>query len=118
MVADEIGRTVPADCASKMMVMEFKFHRVTAFEIVAPHVLQVWFEDKTSQQIDFAPVLYGEMFRPLRDLKLFEQVSIDPEVHTLVWPNGADFNPDMLHDWNKHAEEIHRSAAKFETVSV
>jgi hypothetical protein len=30
---------------------------------------------------------------------LFEQVKIDPEVHTLVWPNGADFDPATLHDW-------------------
>jgi hypothetical protein len=30
---------------------------------------------------------------------LFNQVRIDPEVHTLVWPNGADFDPAMLHDW-------------------
>ena len=30
---------------------------------------------------------------------LFGQVWIDPEVHTLVWPNGADFDPATLHDW-------------------
>ena len=30
---------------------------------------------------------------------MFKQVRIDPEVHTLVWPNGADFNPATLHDW-------------------
>ena len=30
---------------------------------------------------------------------MFEQVVIDPEAHTLVWPNGADFDPATLHDW-------------------
>jgi hypothetical protein len=51
------------------------------------------------QSIDFRPVLAGELFGPLRELSLFEQVQIDPEVHTLVWPNGADFDPATLHDW-------------------
>ena len=30
---------------------------------------------------------------------LFDQVQIDPEVHTLVWPNGADFDPAILRNW-------------------
>jgi hypothetical protein len=36
---------------------------------------------------------------PLRDLQLFNQVAVDAETHTLVWPNGADFDPATLHDW-------------------
>lgn len=49
--------------------------------------------------IDFAPVLFGKLFGALRDPALFAQVRLDPEVHTLVWPNGADFDPATLHDW-------------------
>jgi hypothetical protein len=37
----------------------------------------------------------------LRDLRLFNQVQIDPEVHTLVWPNGADFDPATLYNWSQ-----------------
>jgi hypothetical protein len=33
---------------------------------------------------------------------------MDPEVHTLVWPNGADFDPATLHDWPKQAEALLR----------
>ena len=98
--------------------MEFKFYRVQSFEITGPHKLFVSFDDGTSQRIDFSPVLFGRMYRPLRDLGLFERVSIDPDVHTLVWPNGADFNPAMLHDWNANAEEIRRSATELDAVSV
>jgi len=44
-------------------------------------------------------VLEGELFGPLQNPALFNQVRIDPEAHTLVWPNGADFDPTTLHDW-------------------
>lgn len=36
----------------------------------------------------------------MRDLTLFNQVRLDPEIHTLVWPNDADFDPATLYYWN------------------
>jgi hypothetical protein len=57
------------------------------------------FDDGAEQTVDFLPVLAGELYGPLRDLQLFNQVALDPEAHTLVWPNGADFDPATLHDW-------------------
>ena len=77
-------------------------HRVTSVEIVGPYRLRVGFEDGLSRTIDFRPVLEGELYSPLRDLGRFNSVSIDSEVHTLVWPNGADFDPAILHDWPDH----------------
>ena len=46
----------------------------------------------------------------MQDEKLFAQVEIDPEVHTLVWPNGDEFDPETLHDWPKYAQEMKRMA--------
>lgn len=66
--------------------------------------MSVRFDDGTQQVIDFQPMLAGELFGPLRDLAVFNQVRIDPEVHTLVWPNGADFDPATLHDWPMHVQ--------------
>ena len=66
-------------------------HYNAAYYQVGPQTLWVKFDDKTEQTIDFEPVLAGELFGPLRELSLFNQVKIDPEVRTLVWPNGADF---------------------------
>jgi hypothetical protein len=78
----------------------------------------VAFDDGTEQVINFQPVLGGELFRPLCDLKLFNQVKVDPEVHTLVWPNGADFDPATLHDWPQHAEELARRARDWESAGI
>ena len=74
--------------------------------MVAPHTLNVDFSDGSSRRIDFRPVLVGEIYGPLRELKRLEQVSLDREVHTLVWPNGADFDPATLHDWPDKAEDV------------
>jgi hypothetical protein len=38
------------------------------------------------------------MFEPLCDFAEFNSVSVDPELGTLVWPNGADLDPEGLHD--------------------
>ena len=83
--------------------MKHLIYRVQAFKIVAPYTLQVWFDDNTNKTIDFQPVLDGELYAPLRDLMQFNQVQLDPEVHTLVWPNGADFDPETLHNWEQYA---------------
>jgi hypothetical protein len=93
-------------------------HRVTWFEIVAPYTIRIGFDDKTEQTIDFQPVLAGEVFCPLRDLKLFNQVKIDSEVRTLAWPNGADFDPATLHDWQFHEARLRELARNWQAVEA
>ena len=93
--------------------MPHEIHRVVRFEQVAPFTLRVVFDDDVAQVIDFSPVLEGELYGPLRNPALFSQVRIDPEAHTLVWPNGADFDPAMLHNWPEVGPEMKRLAEKW-----
>jgi hypothetical protein len=86
--------------------MKHPFSKVKSFAIVGPYTLRVGFDDGLLRTIDFSPVLHGELYGPLRDLRLFEQVMLDTEVHTLVWPNGADFDPATLHDWPSSSSEV------------
>jgi hypothetical protein len=74
----------------------------------------VQFDDQTEQTIDFRPILAGELYGPLSDLRLFNQVAIDPEVHTLTWPNGADFDPATLHDWPRHKDAFRELSSRWE----
>ena len=80
--------------------------QVKSFAIVGPYTLKIGFDDGLCREIDFRPILQGELYGSLRDLRLFEQVRLDAEVHTLVWPNGADFDPATLHDWPSQDEEV------------
>ena len=98
--------------------MSHPIYRVIAVEIVAPHTLRVRFDDDTAQTIDFRPVLFGELYSPLNDVKVFNQVRVDAEVHTLVWPNGADFDPATLHDWPKHAQALRERAQQWQAIET
>lgn len=93
-------------------------YRVETFEIVAPYTLRVWFDDDSCQIINFAPVLAGELYSPLRDLRLFNQVQLDSEVHTLTWPNGADFDPATLHDWHEYLPALQARAQQWAQLST
>ena len=98
--------------------MRHPIYRVISFEIQAPYTLRVCFDDDTEQTIEFQAILEGELFGPLRDVSLFNQVRIDPEVHTLVWPNGADFDPATLHDWSEHLSELERMSKRWSLVET
>src|ERR1700691_2993681 len=90
--------------------------KVTGFDIVGDHVLRVRFDDQSSQVINFLPALGGDLFSPLRDKCVFAQVRIDPECHTLVWPNGADFDPATLHDWPIHQQAFRNLVQSWEAA--
>jgi hypothetical protein len=90
--------------------MVHAIHRVTEFEAVGPYCLAVTFADGSRQIIDFEPVLHGPVFGALRDQTRFNAVRLDPEAGTLVWPNGADFDPATLHDWPSVRDELARRA--------
>jgi len=98
--------------------MNHPIYQVRAVEIVERYTLRVQFTDDTEQVVDLKPVLAGELYGPLLDLKLFNQVAVDSEIKTLVWPNGADFDPATLHDWPQHKDAFAARAREWERVSA
>lgn len=98
--------------------MTHAIHRVQSFQIAGPYTLRVKFEDGVEQLIDFQPVLAGALFGPLRDVEVFNQVKLDSEVKTLVWPNGADFDPATLHDWPRYAPALIARAEQWSLSTI
>jgi hypothetical protein len=87
-------------------MMSHPLYDVVEFKQIDTYTLRVCFDDQTEQIINFEPVLYGEVYGTLREPALFAQVRLDPEVRTLVWPNGADFDPYVLHEWPRAVEQM------------
>lgn len=92
--------------------------RVQSVEVIAPFTLRLRFDAGVERRIDFSPILAGELYGPLRDLALFNRVRLDPEVHTVVWPNGADFDPATLHDWPSREAAFRELAQRWEPASA
>lgn len=81
--------------------MYHELHTVIGFTIIAPYTLRIRFDDGHIQVIDFRPMLRGELFGPLQNLSFFNRAELDEDAGTIVWPNGADFDPATLHDWDR-----------------
>jgi hypothetical protein len=71
--------------------------RIRTVEPLEGFVLRLGFDDGTVRELDLEAELWGPVFEPLRDLQVFRQVRVDEELGTIVWPNGADLDPDVLH---------------------
>ncbi len=97
------------------MQAEHSLLKITSFAIVAPYTLDVKFDDSKIETINFEPVLEGYYYTPLRDVKVFNSVRIDPDAHTLFWSNGADFAPETLYHWHDgDGDELARKVARWE----
>jgi hypothetical protein len=70
------------------------FVHVDEVEYVGNYCLRLHFSNGAAGIIDLESELYGEVFEPLRDQTLFQQVYLTSR--TIEWPNGADFAPEFL----------------------
>ena len=96
-----------------MPELQHKIYEVTGFRPAGAYTLEVFFNDGSSQSVDFEGVLEGELYGPLRERGLFDRVRFDPERRNLVWPNGADFDPEILHDWPKRKAAMLEAATRW-----
>ena len=71
--------------------------RIHEVEPLRGYMLRIGFSDGYTRDVDLEPELWGPMFEPLRDPEEFRKVAVDPELGTILWPNGADLDPDVLH---------------------
>jgi hypothetical protein len=71
---------------------------VTSVEVVADRRVHLHFSDSSERVVDLAPFLWGPAFEKIAtDEELLASVRVDPETGTIVWPNGDDLDPDVLH---------------------
>jgi hypothetical protein len=75
------------------------FPRITDVQHIRDYILHLTFSNGEEADIDLKQRVRGRggVFTPLEDVDYFSQVMVDPEAHTLVWPNGIDLDPDVLY---------------------
>jgi hypothetical protein len=81
--------------------MSDPFATVTEARVVDAFRLELAFSDGVRGVVDLSPRIVGRggVFAALEDPQFFRQVRVDPELGTIVWPNDADFCPDLLYRW-------------------
>jgi Protein of unknown function (DUF2442) len=82
--------------------------RITSVEPLDGFRLRLVFTDGLVREVDLSDDLWGQMAEPLQNPEYFGRVRVDPELGTVVWPNGYDLDPDVLH--GDH-EPVRRPAA-------
>ncbi len=71
---------------------------VVGVAVVRPHLLRLLFDDGVVRDLQYVPgEARGSMLTPLDDPEYFARVRVDPDVGTIVWPNGLDLAPEVLH---------------------
>lgn len=82
-------------------------HAVKKVEYLKDFKLKLTFRNKDVKVVDLEKELLGPMFEPLKNIEYFKQVKTDG--YTIVWPNQADFCPDVLHAIGKNFHETKKS---------
>ena len=71
---------------------------VIAVEVLGDHRLRLTFEDGVVGDISFTGRVWRGVSESLADPSFFAQVRVDPEIGTVVWPNGFDMAPETLYE--------------------
>jgi hypothetical protein len=72
--------------------------RIVEARYLSGYVIWLRFSDGLTGEVDLGAELEGEVFEPLRDQAFFRSFVLHPDLHTIVWPNGADLAPEFLHE--------------------
>ena len=72
--------------------------RIVEGRYISDYVIEVRFADGRKGTIDLQEELWGPVFEPLRDPAYFCRFRVHPDLHTIVWENGADFSPEFLYN--------------------
>ncbi len=86
--------------------------KVVEVKPLAGYKLWLRFDDGASGIVDFSNQRWGAVFEPLKDQALFAQVKVDPELETVVWPNGADLAPEFLYEAARRETMVQEPAVR------
>lgn len=73
-------------------------HDIIEVKITEEYTLFLRFDDGKCGYVDIAKLIpFKGIFEPLKDPAYFATVSINSDLGTIYWANGADLAPDYLY---------------------
>ncbi|OGT57722.1 MAG: hypothetical protein A3F14_04955 [Gammaproteobacteria bacterium RIFCSPHIGHO2_12_FULL_43_28] len=78
-----------------------KCHNVDVIEVqlVKDYIVRLTFDDGTSGEVDISKIISFEgVFKPLNDREFFSKVTVNSDIGTITWENGADISPSYLRE--------------------
>lgn len=96
-----------------LLTKSLPFHKkdlwlhVVSVEYVDNYQLKLTFNNEIEGIVDLEKELYGEIFEPLKDKSLFQQVFVTSR--TIEWSNGADFAPEFLFEIALNKQSVSQS---------
>ena len=95
-------RPIPADrgdrCDTEPIDPQPLAYDIVDVTLLRHGVLRLRFADGLTGDVDVLDRMYGPVFADARTPAGFASAAIDPEIGTVVWPNGADLAPDALYE--------------------
>lgn len=71
---------------------------IKQFKIVGDYTIEIIFSDDKRQIINFEPVIGKGWLEKLKNKEYFNMVKLGFN-RNLEWPDGQDFNPEALYNW-------------------
>lgn len=70
---------------------------VICVKVLDGYKLFLKFDDGASGEVDISKLVPFEgVFKPLQDQKFFSKVTVNKDLGTICWENGADLSPSYL----------------------
>lgn len=73
---------------------------INSYRVIGDYTIDIVFADGKNQVINFEPVIGKGWMESLKDPAYFRKVFLN-EGGNLEWPDGQDFNPEALYDWQR-----------------
>ena len=73
------------------------FLHIVKAKYLEDYRIEVVFSDGRKGVADLAEALQGSVFESLKDKSEFSKLTVDEELETVVWANGADLAPEYIY---------------------
>ena len=71
---------------------------IVKVKVVREYVLHITFENGVEGEVDITKIVpFKGVFSKLKDPQYFTTVTVNQELGTIVWDNGADLSPSYLY---------------------